>query len=139
MAKGEGMKRLHILMIFAVCLVATLALAEDMKDKVKYETDYVGLHPGVDPGMYVCGPGHVHIRGKVQNLSGGSLHRIKVEAKAYDAQGNLMGSAADATKADIILNNEKAEIDLEFRSIPGSKIKEVKKYDVVVTQAQSRE
>ncbi len=134
------MKILGAAIPLTVCLmIAAVALAADMKDKVKFEADYVGLHPGADPGMYVCGGGHFHLRGKVQNMSDAPLHRIKVEAKAYDAQGNLLGAASDATKSDIILHNEKAEIDLEFRSVPGTKIKDVKKYDVVVVQAQSRE
>jgi hypothetical protein len=132
------MKLLRVLAPLAVCLISTWALAADMKDKVKFEVDYAGLHPGADPGMYVCGGGHVHVRGKVQNLSDASLHRIKVEAKAFDAQGTVLGTAADATKSDIILKNEKAEIDLEFRSIPGAKIKDVK-FEFVVVQAQSRE
>ncbi len=133
------MKMLRVVLPLAVCLIATLALAADMKDKVKFEADYVGLHPGADPGMYVCGGGHFHVRGKVTNLSAAAVHRIKVEAKAYDAQGNMLGTASDATKSDIILTNEKAEIDLEFRSVPGTRIKDVKKYDVIVIQAQSRE
>jgi len=133
------MKMLRVVLPLAVCLIATLALAADMKDKVKFEADYVGLHPGVDPGMYVCGGGHFHVRGKVQNLSDSPVHRIKVEAKAYDAQGNLLGTASDATKSDIVMQNEKAEIDFEFRSVPGTRIRDVKKYDVVVIQAQSRE
>lgn len=30
------------------------AVATDLKDKVKVEIASVGLHPGMDPGMYVC-------------------------------------------------------------------------------------
>lgn len=133
------MKMLRVVLPLAICLIATLALAADMKDKVKFEKTYAGLHPGADPGMYVCGGGHFHMRGTVQNLSDSPLHRIKVEAKAYDAQGNMLGTAADATKSDFVMKDEKAEIDFEFRSVPGTRINEVKKVDVVVIQAQSRE
>ena len=76
----------------------TTALAVDLKEKVKVEIESVGLHPGMDPGMYVCAGGHLHIRGKVQNLADVSLGRIKVAGKAFNADGKLLGTATSSTK-----------------------------------------
>lgn len=111
------------------------ALATDFKDKVKVEIESVGLHPGMDPGMYVCAAGHLHIKGTVQNLAGVALGPIKVAGKAFDADGKLLGTATSSTKTASLAPNEKAEINLEFLTVTGSQIQQVKKHDVAVVEA----
>lgn len=115
------------------------ALATDFKDKVKVEIESVGLHPGMDPGMYVCAAGHLHIKGKVQNLADVALGRIKVAGKAFDADGNLLGTATASTKTVSIGPNEKAEINLEFLTITGPKIQQVKKHEIAVVEAPAKQ
>ena len=111
------------------------ALATDFKDKVKVEIESVGLHPGMDPGMYVCASGHLHIKGTVQNLAGVTLGPIKVAGKAFDADGKLLGTATSSTKTASLAPNQKAEINLEFLTVTGSQIQQVKKHDVAVVEA----
>lgn len=59
------MKMLGAFVIAAVAatMIVGPVAAADLKDKVKVEISTVGLHPGMDPGMYVCASGHLHIRG----------------------------------------------------------------------------
>jgi hypothetical protein len=115
------------------------ALATDFKDKVKVEIESVGLHPGMDPGLYVCASGHLHIKGKVQNLAGVALGPIKVAGKAFDADGKLLGTATSSTKTASIGPNEKAEINLEFLTITGPKIQQVKKHEISVVEAPAKQ
>ncbi len=72
---------------------ATTGSAAELTDKVKVEIDSVGLHPGMEPGMYVCSAGHLHIKGTVQNLADVPLGKIKVGGKAFDENGNLLPQA----------------------------------------------
>lgn len=58
------------------------SFASDLKDQVKVEIASAGLHPG----MYVCGEGHLHIKGTVQNLADVPVGSIKVAGKVYDRQ-----------------------------------------------------
>ena len=111
------------------------ALATDFKDKVKVEIESVGMHPGMDPGLYVCAAGHLHIKGKVQNLAGVALGSIKVAGKAFDADGKLLGTATSSTKTASLAPNDKAQINLEFLTVTGSQIQQVKKHDVAVVEA----
>ena len=115
------------------------ALATDFKDKVKFEVESVGLHPGMDPGMYVCAAGHLHIKGKVQNLADVALGPIKVAGKAFDADGKLLGTATASTKTASVGPNEKAEINLEFLTITGPKIQQVKKHEISVVEAPAKQ
>lgn len=115
------------------------ALATDFKDKVKFEVESVGLHPGMDPGMYVCAAGHLHIKGKVQNLAGVALGPIKVAGKAFDADGKLLGTATSSTKQDVLEPGKKAEINLEFLTITGPKIQQVKKHEISVVEAPAKQ
>ncbi len=115
------------------------ALAGDLKDKVTVEIDSVGLHPGMDPGMYVCGGGHLHIKGTVQNQAGVPLGRIRVAGKAFDADGKLLGTAAAATKQPQLAPGGKAEINVEFLTVTGLLIPRVKRHEITVTEAPSQE
>ena len=115
------------------------ALAADLKDKVKVEIASVGLHPGMDPGMYVCASNHLHIKGTVQNLAGVALGQIKVAGKAFDADGKLLGTAAFTTKPTSLGPNEKAEINVEFLTVTGPLIQQVKKHELTVIEAPPKE
>jgi hypothetical protein len=109
--------------------------AKDVKDKVKVEIESVGLHPGMDPGMYVCASGHLHIKGTVENGSTVPLRHVKVAGRAFDANGKLLGTATTTTKADKLSPGEKAEINLEFLTVTGPAIQQVKRHEVTVLEA----
>ena len=111
------------------------ALATDLKDQVKFETESVGLHPGMDPGMYVCAGNHLHIKGTVQNLAAVALGQIKVAGKAFGPDGKLLGTATSSTKQPTLAPNEKAEINLEFLTVTGPLIRQVKKHEIAVVEA----
>ncbi|MFZ1058613.1 MAG: FxLYD domain-containing protein [Candidatus Rokuibacteriota bacterium] len=114
------------------------AVAADLKDKVKVEIASVGLHPGMDPGMYVCALNHLHIKGTVENLAGVPLGQIKVAGKAFDADGKLLGTATFSTKQAALGLGEKAEINLEFLTVMGPKIQQVKKHEITVVEAPTK-
>ena len=112
--------------------------AADMRDKVKVEIESVGLHPGMDPGMYVCALGHLHIKGTVQNLANVDLGQIKVAGKAFDATGKLLGTAAASTKEESLAPSRKADVNVEFLTVIGPMIQQVKRHEVTVTAAPSK-
>jgi hypothetical protein len=111
--------------------------AADLKDKVKVEVDSVGLHPGMDPGMYICAKNHLHIKGTVQNMAGVTLGKIKVGGKAFGADGKLLGTATFSTKQATLGPSEKAEVNLEFLTVTGPMIEQVKKHKLEVVEALS--
>lgn len=114
------------------------SLAADFKEKVKVEVESVGLHPGMDPGMYVCASDHLHIKGTVQNVSNVPLGRVKVGGKAFAADGKLLGTATVSTKQATLKPGERAEINLEFLTVTGPTIQEVKKHELAVVEAPAR-
>jgi hypothetical protein len=110
-----------------------VALAGDLKDDVKIEIESAGeMHPGMEPGMYVCAAGHLHIKGTVQNLTGVPVGPIKVAGKVFDADGKLLGTATASTKLPALNPNDKAEINLEFLTVTGPLIKQVKNQELAV-------
>lgn len=111
------------------------SLAADLKDKVKVEIDSVGLHPGMDPGMYICASNHLHIKGTVQNMAGVTLGKIKVGGKAFGAGGKLLGTATFSTKQATLGPGEKAEVNVEFLTVTGPLIQQVKKHNLEVVEA----
>jgi hypothetical protein len=117
----------------------TPLLAGDVKDKVKVEIESVGLHPGMDPGMYICASGHLHIKGSVQNLAGVTLGQVKVAGKAFGSDGKVLGTAAFSTKQPTLAPNEKAEINLEFLTVTGPMIQQVKRHEVIVVEAPAKQ
>jgi hypothetical protein len=133
------MKQLAAVLVAA--LVTTLMVgplaAADLKDKVKVEIESVGLHPGMDPGMYVCASGHLHIKGTVLNTTSVPLRPVKVAARAFDANGKLLGTATTTTKSGTVAPGEKAEINLEFLTVTGPAIDQVKRHEVTVVEARS--
>ena len=110
-------------------------LAAQMKDKVKVEIDTAGLHPGMEPGMYICASNHLHIKGTVQNLSERTLGRIKVAGKVFGADGKLLGTAVSSTKQTSLDPGKKAEVNVEFLTVTGPLIEQVKKHELTVTDA----
>ena len=134
------MKRTITRLVVAIAILGGLspALAADMKDKVKMEVASVGLHPGMDPGLYVCALGHLHIKGTVQNLSDVPLGPIKVAGKAFDADGKLLGAASSTIKQAVLAPSQKTEFNLEFLTVTGPKLNEVKKHEVAVVEASAK-
>src|SRR2546428_12214637 len=112
--------------------------ATELTDKVKVEIDSVGLHPGMEPGMYVCAAGHLHIKGTVQNLAGVPMGPIKVSGKVFDADGKVLGTATASTKRLVLNPNDKAEINLEFLTVTGPLIKQVKNQELAVVAVGSK-
>jgi len=114
-------------------------LAADFTDKVKVEIESVGLHPGMDPGMYVCAQGHLHIKGTVQNLASVTLGQVKVAGKAFDSEGKLLGTATSSTKQATLAPGDKAEINLEFLTVTGPLIQQVKRHEEAVIEAPAKQ
>ena len=134
------MKRTITRLVVAIAILGGLspALAADMKDKIKMEVGSVGLHPGMDPGLYVCALGHLHIKGTVQNLSDVPLGPIKVAGKAFDADGKLLGAASSTIKQAVLAPSQKTEFNLEFLTVTGPKINEVKRHEQTVVEAPAK-
>jgi hypothetical protein len=113
-------------------------LAGDLKDEVKIEIESTEVHSGMEPGMYVCAAGHLHIKGTVQNLTGVPMGPIKVAGKVFDADGKVLGTATASTKRLLLNPNDKAEINLEFLTVTGPLIKQVKNQELAVVAVGSR-
>ncbi len=128
------MKAAVALPIVAIMMLGGVdaALATDLKDQVKIEIESAGAHAGMEPGMYVCAEGHLHIKGTVQNLAGVPMGPIKVAGKVFDADGKLLGTATASTKRPVLNPNDKADINLEFLTVTGPLIKQVKNQELAV-------
>src|SRR6202171_1570455 len=95
------------------------ALAGDLTDEVKIEIESTAVHQGMEPGMYVCAAGHLHVKGTVQNLAAVPVGPIKVAGKVFDADGKLLGTATASTRRPVLNPNDKADINLEFLTVTG--------------------
>jgi hypothetical protein len=104
----------------------SVASAGELKDEVKVEIESAGLHADMAPGMYVCAEGHLHIKGTVQNLAAVPVGSIKVAGKVFDADGKLLGTATASTRRPVLNPHDTADVNLEFLTITGSLIKQVK-------------
>jgi hypothetical protein len=112
------------------------ALSQTPAERVRFEVENVGLHPGMEPGMYICARGHLHIKGTVQNLTKAPLETVKVSAKAFDANGNLLGTATASTpRNSTIAPGHRGEINIEFLTVTGETIDKVKRHEVTVVDA----
>lgn len=128
--------------VIPLALCASLAVSaptwsdqrSDNAEKVRVEIESVGLHPGMDPGLYVCAAGHLHIKGTVQNLTDAALGRIKVGGRAFDAEGNLLGTASASTKKATLAPGDRTEINIEFLGVTGELIGRVHRHDVTVLE-----
>ena len=115
-----------------------VALVGDLKDEVKIEIESTEVHSGMEPGMYVCAAGHLHLKGTVQNLSGVPMGPIKVTGKVFDADGKVLGTATTSTKRLVLNPNDKSEINLEFLTVTGPLIKQVKNQELAVVAVGSK-
>ena len=108
------------------------AFAGDLKDEVKIEIGSAGEHSGMAPGTYICAAGHFHIKGTVQNLAAQPVGPIKVAGKVFDADGKVLGTATATTKRPVLNPNDKADVDLEFLTVTGPLVKQVKNQELAV-------
>ena len=108
--------------------------ATQYKDTVKLQVLSVGLQPGMPPGFYI--EGHLHIRASVQNTGNVPLDGIKVAGKVFDASGTLLGTATAVAKPGKIKPNGMSEVNLEFLTVTGPKIDQVKDHQESVVEAQ---
>jgi hypothetical protein len=121
----------HIAVFVALAVPAPI-FAADLKDEVKVQVEGTAIDPNMKPGTFVCAEGHFHIKGTVQNLAAVPVGPVKVSGKAFDADGKLLGTATASTKAAVLNPNDKAPINLEFLTITGDKIKQVKNQELTV-------
>lgn len=112
--------------------VVDATFAGDLKDQVKIEIVSTGSQPAMNPGMYVCAGGHLHIKGTVQNLADVTVGPIRIAGKVFDADGKLLGTATASTKQPALKPNDKADIDLEFLTVTGPLVKQVKNQELAV-------
>jgi hypothetical protein len=108
------------------------AYAAGVGDQIKVEMESSSIHPGMDPGKYVCGAGHLHIKGTVQNLTAAPVGQIKVAGTVFDADGKVLGTATASTKQTVLNPNDKAAVDLEFLKVTGPLVKQVKSQELTV-------
>lgn len=125
-----------VLLILLGSVPAFAVEATQYKDTVKLQVLSVGLQPGMPPGFYICGEGHLHIRASVQNTGNVPLDGIKVAGKVFDASGALLGTATAVAKPGKIAPNGTSEVNLEFLTVTGPKIDQVKTHQEAVVEAQ---
>ena len=118
--------------VVVMMLGGSIAFAGDLKDQVKIEIESAQLHAGMDPGKYICAEGHLHIKGSVQNLADVPVGQIKVAGKVFDANGKVLGTATASTKQPVLNPNDKATINLEFLTVSGELVKQVKNQELTV-------
>jgi len=106
--------------------VTVTAAAGELKDEVKVQIQSAALHADMAPGTYVCAEGHLHIKGTVQNLAAVPVGTIKVAGKVFDADGKLLSTATASTKRAVLNPQETADVNLEFLTVTGPLIKQVK-------------
>ena len=126
------MKAIAALPIVAAIALAGAALAADLKDQVKVEVKSSEVHEGMAPGTFVCAEGHLHIRGSVENLADAPVGQVKVAGTVFDADGKVLGTATASTKQPVLNPKDKADVNLEFLTVTGSKIKQVKNQELTV-------
>ena len=117
--------------------LAPTVSATNMKDQVRVEVESVGLHPGLDPGLYVCAGNHLHIKATVENASDVSLGQVRVMAKAFGPDNIQLGTTTAATKEPVLMPGGKAKVNLEFLTITGTMIEQVTGHELTVVDAPS--
>lgn len=125
------MKRALVSIVTSIAVGGMLTVgAAELKKEVTVEIQSAGPHadmaPGMSPGMYVCAEGHLHIKGTVQNLTEAPVGPIKVAGKVFDANGKVLGTATASTKRPVLNPNDTADVNLEFLTVSGPLIKQVK-------------
>jgi hypothetical protein len=84
--------------------------------------------------MYICGKGHLHIKGSVTNQPPTAVGKVTLLGKAFAADGRLLGTATYVTPAQL-RPGERAEVNLEFLTVTGPLIQQVKAHQITVTDA----
>ena len=124
-------------LVAAVVTLGTLspAWALNLKDKVNVEIENVKFHADMDPGKYMCALKHLHIRAVLENRADVPLGRIKVAGKVFDGGGAVLGTTTASTRRPVLAPAEKAGVDLEFLTVIGEMIEEVKRHEIGVVEA----
>lgn len=117
---------------FVALVVSGPVFAADLKDEVKVQIEGTAIDPNMKPGTFVCAEGHFHIKGTVQNLAAVPVGPVKVSGKVFDADGKLLGTATATTKPTVLNPNDKAPVNLEFLTVTGPLIKQVKNQELTV-------
>jgi hypothetical protein len=65
------------------------------------------------------------------------VRQVKVAGKAFDANGKVLGTGTATTEAEKLAPGEKTEIDLEFPTVTGPAIAQVKRRELTVVEAPS--
>jgi len=121
------MKRVMIAIVTLVVSAGMMTVgAAALKKEVTVEIQSAASHADMAPGMYVCAEGHLHIKGTVQNLTEAPVGPIKVAGKVFDANGKVLGTATASTKRPVLNPNDTADVNLEFLTVTGPLIKQVK-------------
>jgi hypothetical protein len=121
------MKKTMVSIVTSMAIACMLSVgAAELKKEIKVEIQNTGLHADMAPGMYVCAEGHLHIKGTVQNLTEAPVGPVKVAGKVFDANGKVLGTATASTKRPVLNPNDMANVDLEFLTVTGPLIKQVK-------------
>lgn len=129
---------LFIAVASAVLSAIVTASAADLKDQMKVEVRSAEEHAGMPAGTYVCAAGHLHVKATVQNLADVPVGAVKVAGKALDAEGKVVGTATASTRQREIGPKESAPIDMEFESVTGALIKQVKSEQLTVVSVGSK-
>jgi hypothetical protein len=66
------------------------------------------------------------------------MGQVKVAGKAFDVDGKLLGTATASTKQSALAPNQKAEINLEFLTVTGPQIQQVKRHELTVVEAPAQ-
>ncbi len=126
------MKAALVWPVVATMMLGGAALAAERKDEVKVEIGTAGAHADMAPGTYVCAAGHFHVKATVQNLAAEPVGPVKVAGKVFDAEGKVIGTATATTKRPVLNPKDKADVDLEFLTVTGPLIKQVKNQELSV-------
>jgi len=132
------MKAALVWPIVATMMLGGEAVAAELKDEVKVEIGTAGAQSEMTPGTYVCAGGHFHVKATVQNLAAEPVGPVKVAGKVFDAEGKVIGTATATTKRPVLNPKDKADVDLEFLTVTGPLIKQVKNQELAVVAVGPR-
>jgi hypothetical protein len=130
--------RLWLLVPIATLAAAHAVSAADLKDQMKVRIDSSEVHSGMQPGTYVCAGGHLHVKASVQNLADVAVGPVKVSGRALGADGKVIGTATATTRQATLKPNEAAPIDVEFATVTGPLIEQVKTQELTVVSVAAK-
>ena len=130
------MKLTSLVVVGLVLLIGVApGIAQNLASQIKVAIDPSMQKPGMEPGMYECVGGHLHVAGTMQNMNDVAVKMIKLEGKVFDSAGALLGTATDVHKREL-KPGAKTDFDIEFVKVTGSKIQQVKKSEINAVDAQ---